>query len=105
MNPFFNLTILLLSPWLLVVTVIAQTTNASSQEPPPVKPLVHQYDKPAPDSDLGWVNASIPLGNGYMGVSVFGGSGTERLQITENSRQSDRRRPLLLASSRWQRDV
>ncbi len=43
------------------------------------------YDKPAPDTDLGWANASIPMGNGYMGVNMFGGVDKERLQITENS--------------------
>ena len=43
------------------------------------------YDEPAPDSDAGWVNRSIPMGNGYMGVNVFGGTARERIQITENS--------------------
>ena len=43
------------------------------------------YDEPAPDSNAGWVNRSIPMGNGYMGVNVFGGTASERIQITENS--------------------
>ena len=43
------------------------------------------YNTPAPDSDKGWINRSMPLGNGYMGVNLFGGTETERLQITENS--------------------
>ncbi|WP_236624939.1 glycosyl hydrolase family 95 catalytic domain-containing protein [Rhodopirellula sp. SWK7] len=43
------------------------------------------YNEPAPDSDAGWVNGSIPMGNGYMGVNVFGGTASERIQITENS--------------------
>ncbi|MCM2373949.1 glycoside hydrolase family 95 protein [Aporhodopirellula aestuarii] len=43
------------------------------------------YDEPAPDSDAGWVNRSIPMGNGYMGANVFGGTTKERIQITENS--------------------
>jgi alpha-L-fucosidase 2 len=43
------------------------------------------YNKPAPDSDAGWVNDSIPMGNGYMGVNIFGGTATDRIQITENS--------------------
>ena len=33
----------------------------------------------------GWEKWSLPLGNGYMGASVFGRTETERLQITENS--------------------
>ena len=33
----------------------------------------------------GWEQWSLPIGNGYMGVNVFGRTETERLQITENS--------------------
>lgn len=43
--------------------------------------------KPAIDSDKGWENQSYPIGNGYFGVSTFGGVPYERLQITENSFQ------------------
>lgn len=43
------------------------------------------YDEPAPDNDDGWANRSIPMGNGYMGLNVFGGTDSERIQITENS--------------------
>ncbi len=80
--------VLLLSSVLLVAAVGAQTTvvsSSSTETSSTVKPLVLQYDQPAPDSDLGWANASLPLGNGYMGVNVFGGIDTERIQITENS--------------------
>ena len=35
--------------------------------------------------DDGWEKWSLPLGNGYMGINVFGRTKTERLQITENS--------------------
>lgn len=51
----------------------------------PGKAMRLWYDKPAPDSDLGWANDSIPMGNGYMGINVFGGATTDRIQITENS--------------------
>ncbi|WP_246114711.1 glycoside hydrolase family 95 protein [Rubripirellula tenax] len=51
----------------------------------PAKTLRLWYDEPAPDNDDGWVNRSIPMGNGYMGVNVFGGTTSERIQITENS--------------------
>ena len=33
----------------------------------------------------GWEKWSLPLGNGYMGVNVFGRKHCEKLQITENS--------------------
>ncbi|MDF7799578.1 glycoside hydrolase family 95 protein [Pontiellaceae bacterium B1224] len=49
------------------------------------KPLRLWYTEPAPDSDFGWANDSIPMGNGYMGINVFGGTATDRIQITENS--------------------
>ena len=82
MKPFSILaSLLLLSLWIFVDGTVAQTTV----DPFQAKPLILQYDKPAPDSDLGWVNDSLPLGNGYMGVNVFGGIDTERFQITENS--------------------
>ena len=51
----------------------------------PGKSMRLWYDEPAPDSDFGWVNRSIPMGNGYMGVNVFGGTVSDRIQITENS--------------------
>ena len=51
----------------------------------PKKTLRLWYNEPAPDSDEGWINRSIPMGNGYMGVNLFGGTATERIQITENS--------------------
>ena len=44
-----------------------------------------RFDKPAADTDYDWERRSFPMGNGYMGVNLFGGVSTERLQITENS--------------------
>ena len=43
--------------------------------------FARQNDRPF----AGWEKWSLPLGNSYFGVSVFGRIGTERLQITENS--------------------
>ncbi|MDE1163141.1 MAG: glycoside hydrolase family 95 protein [Acidobacteriaceae bacterium] len=48
-------------------------------------PLRLWYDKPAANDNDGWVSQSLPLGNGYMGVNLFGGVQQDRLQITENS--------------------
>ena len=48
-------------------------------------PLGLLYDHPAANSNDGWVSQSLPLGNGYMGVNLFGGVQQDRLQITENS--------------------
>ena len=45
--------------------------------------LILKYNKPAENSVKGWENESLPLGNGFMGVSVFGGISKERLQIND----------------------
>lgn len=63
----------------------AAEQNLSLIADQPGKAMRLWYDAPAPDSDLGWANRSIPMGNGYMGVNVFGGTTAERIQITENS--------------------
>ncbi len=49
------------------------------------KPMEVWFDKPADDSDYDWERMSFPMGNGHMGVNLFGRVATERLQITENS--------------------
>jgi alpha-L-fucosidase 2 len=65
----------------LLATFFAFSTCSAKKE----KTLRLWYNQPAPDSDMGWVNRSIPMGNGYMGVNLFGGTSKERIQITENS--------------------
>jgi len=45
--------------------------------------LILRYGKPAENSIQGWENESLPIGNGYLGVNVFGGIQNERLQITD----------------------
>ena len=83
---FFSLAVFTLA---LPSVSSAQTTAAAEPETGSAagaaKPLRMWYDEPAPDSDDGWVDRSIPMGNGYMGVNVFGGADSERIQITENS--------------------
>ncbi|WP_231744089.1 glycoside hydrolase family 95 protein [Stieleria neptunia] len=76
----------------LAWTGVMLVSELSAAEPAPGsladeadKTLRLWYDEPAPDSDAGWVNRSIPMGNGYMGANVFGGTASERIQITENS--------------------
>ncbi len=59
-----------------------------------------RYKKPAPEKndglslrdhrkcnipDDGWERWSLPIGNGYMGISIFGRTDKERLLVTENS--------------------
>lgn len=62
------------------------------------KKSVLWYDKPAPDGgsvnvvkskgfpyDEDWERWSLPIGNGYMGASIFGRTDTERIQLTEKT--------------------
>ena len=61
-------------------------------------PLKLWYDEEAPfinegsekatmmaGQDIGWQNWSLPLGNGFVGVNVFGRTDTERIQVTEKT--------------------
>ena len=55
-------------------------------EPPFGVENVALYNKETCDiPDNGWEKWSLPIGNSYFGVNVFGRTATERLQITENS--------------------
>ena len=48
-----------------------------------MKDYIIRFDAPAENSIHGWKSASLALGNGYMGVNVFGGVSLDRLQLTE----------------------
>ena len=67
---------------LFTATSLFLSVSALAEE---AKPYILRYDSPAEDSNSGWANRSIPLGNGYMGANVFGRTDSERIQITENS--------------------
>ena len=41
------------------------------------------YTTPAPDTGDGFEQYSLPIGNGYMGVTVFGGTESETLSISD----------------------
>lgn len=49
-----------------------------------MKKLRLLYYKPAERTIEGWEQYSLPLGNGYAGASIFGGTDTERIQFTTN---------------------
>ncbi len=48
------------------------------------KQLIMRYFSPAESSLEGWEKYSLPLGNGYFGASVFGGTDFDRIQFTTN---------------------
>lgn len=68
------------------------TANGNAIKTPAPKQHKLWYAGPAPDSDWGWLDQSFPMGNGCMGVNLFGGVGRERIQITENSTQDSNAR-------------
>lgn len=43
---------------------------------------VNESERPI---DMDWEHWSLPIGNGYMGASIFGGTSTERLQLTDKT--------------------
>ena len=60
--------------WLLCVTGSVAVASCCAGE------LLMTYDGPA-----GCWNEALPLGNGRLGAMVFGGSGTERIQLNEDT--------------------
>ncbi len=48
------------------------------------KQLIMRYFSEAESSLEGWEKYSLPLGNGYFGASVFGGTDFDRIQFTTN---------------------
>lgn len=70
--------------WWLVV-VAAFSSFADANEVGVAKHYRLYDDKPAPLDLKGWEHHSFPLGNGYFGVSFFGGIQEELWQFTEKS--------------------
>ncbi|TCC88563.1 glycoside hydrolase family 95 protein [Pedobacter frigiditerrae] len=88
----------------ILILVMTGGLKAFAQEKRPEKIYRLWYDAPAPELpitsmdslnrmslteatpiDPAWENWSLPMGNGYLGASIFGRTVTERVQITENS--------------------
>ena len=46
-----------------------------------MKNYVLKYNKPAEYSENGWQNEVLPIGNGMLGMCVFGGVSEEHLQF------------------------
>ena len=53
------------------------------------KKLLMRYFAPAESTNEGWEKYSLPIGNGYFGASVFGGTDSERIQFTTNTFAND----------------
>lgn len=50
-----------------------------------MKELKLRYKTPAERTNEGWEKYSLPIGNGYSGASVFGGTDAECVQFTTNA--------------------
>ena len=55
------------------------------------KELTLRYFHPAPRTLEGWEQYSMPIGNGYCGACVFGGTDVERVQFTTNAFANDKK--------------
>lgn len=57
---------------------VSMTAGAQESDKPAMRLC---YDEPATD----WESQALPMGNGNIGAMVFGGVGTEKIQINESS--------------------
>ena len=60
----------------------AYTANNSFN---PERPLTLWYVKPAMGGDNPWMEYSLPLGNGHLGASLFGGIKVDQIQLNEKT--------------------
>ena len=60
----------------------AYTANNSFN---PERPLTLWYVKPAMGVDNPWMEYSLPLGNGHLGASLFGGIKVDQIQLNEKT--------------------
>lgn len=65
-----------------VITVLLAACPDSGRA---ASPLTLRYRQPAESSAVGWERESLPVGNGFLGASLFGGVAHERIQITEGT--------------------
>ncbi|MFE3454413.1 glycoside hydrolase N-terminal domain-containing protein [Nonomuraea sp. NPDC059194] len=75
-----RLALVLLSAVMIGATPV-HTPAAAAAAPDPPDDLTLWYDKPA----ASWENQSLPIGNGALGATVFGGVGTEQIQFNEKT--------------------
>ena len=78
------LTVIITMPILYTPALYANITSVAAADE---KKMIMWYNTEAANSEWGWLDQSFPMGNGYMGVNLFGRIATERIQITENSTQ------------------
>lgn len=82
----------------MIVAAAGITAAAGGDQSASPKRCALWYNAPAPNSgsvnivksrgfpyDEDWEHWSLPIGNGYMGLSIFGRTDTERMQLTEKT--------------------
>ncbi|MFC0113902.1 glycoside hydrolase family 95 protein [Kibdelosporangium aridum] len=70
---------------LVVLAAILMTVPVPVAEANTGRDMVLWYDEPAPDTNQGWETRSLPIGNGALGATIFGGVQGERLQFNEKT--------------------
>lgn len=83
--------------WFLIF-VLSSPVSSNEQTQQLIREYKLWYDKPAiveggiipigeseRPIDVNWERWSLPIGNGYMGASIFGGISTERIQLTDKT--------------------
>lgn len=81
-----------------IILALSSSVFSNSREQVLVKKHKLWYDEPAADRggnipvgesdrpiDVDWERWSLPIGNGYMGACIFGGTNTERIQLTDKT--------------------
>lgn len=95
----FKKSFLVVCFWGLLGNVKGQTNGFVSPQKKENKKYQLWYDAPAPNRgkdynnvmaggvpyDKDWENASLPIGNGWLGANIFGRTDTERIQLTDNT--------------------
>ncbi|WP_157253566.1 glycoside hydrolase family 95 protein [Nonomuraea typhae] len=66
-------------------TAPTSANSTNPHQPTNAAPYTLWFDEPAPDSTSGWEQRSLPIGNGALGATVFGGVAAERLQFNEKT--------------------
>ena len=81
--------------WQAIVNFFQSIFGGKSEETANASDLATDRDRlwfaaPAPDTGTGFERCAVPIGNGYMGVSVFGGTESETLSISDKEMYNPR---------------
>ena len=81
--------------WQAITNFFADLFGSKQEENTDLSELATDRDRlwfaaPAPDTGVGFERCAVPIGNGYMGVTVFGGTESETLSISDKEMYNPR---------------